>query len=109
MKIRSEMLPFSENIKSTNNFRIAPEQLCHSLGYVHNDNSATGQYCITICHSEQLQEDLMVFSDNSLHISEYHTHLCVLHSPTTIMYALTLHDIHTLYMYLVLCFTCYNV
>ena len=41
------MLPFSEN---NQNIKIA-----------------TGQYSITICHSKQLQEGLMVFSNDSLH------------------------------------------
>ena len=35
-----------------------------AIGYVY---LATGQYYITICHSKQLQEGLMVFSDDFLH------------------------------------------
>ena len=38
-----------------------------AIGYVHNDNLAFRQYCITICHSKQLQEGRMVFSDDFLH------------------------------------------
>ena len=34
---------------------------------IHLKYYITGQYCITICHSKQLQEGLMVFSDDSLH------------------------------------------
>ena len=59
------MLPFSENIKNIKMFVVPPEHF--AIAYVHNDIFATGQYYITICHSKQLQEGLMVFSDYFLH------------------------------------------
>ena len=37
-----------------------------AIGYVHNDNLPLGNIALQ-CHSTQLQEDLMVFSDDSLH------------------------------------------
>ena len=40
--------------------------LCHRLTYVHVMIICHWQYCITICHSKQLQEGLMVFSDDFL-------------------------------------------
>ena len=59
------MLPFSGNIQKHQNVRSPPEYF--PIGNVHNGYFATGQYYITICHSKQLQEGLMVFSDDFLH------------------------------------------
>ena len=54
------MLPFSGNIHPP-----PPHPEHFAIGYVHNDNLPRGN--ITICHSNQLQEGLMVFSDEFLH------------------------------------------
>ena len=55
------MLPFSEN---NQNIKISPEHF--AIGFVHNDNLPLGNIALQ-CHSKQLQEDLMVFSDDFLH------------------------------------------
>ena len=60
------MLPFSENNQNIKMFGGPPNTL--PIGYIlYITIIATGQYCITICHSKQLQEGLMVFSDDFLH------------------------------------------
>ena len=59
------MLPFSENNPNKKMFGVPPNTF--AIGYVHNDNLPLGNIAITICHSKQLQEDLMVFSNDSLH------------------------------------------
>ena len=38
-----------------------------------------GQYCITICHSTQLHEGLMVFSDDFLHFLKIKKKNCRIH------------------------------
>ena len=64
LTVRSEMLPISENDQ---NIKMLGVPQHFAIGYVHNDNLPLGNICITICHSKQLQEGLMVFSNDSLH------------------------------------------
>ena len=60
------MLPFSGNIHNIKMFGVPPEHF--AIGYVHNDVLPRGNInYMTICHSKQLQEGLMVFSDDFLH------------------------------------------
>ena len=54
-----------QEITKHKNVRSPPEHF--AIGYVHNDNLPLRQYCIAICHCKQLQEGLMVFSDDFLH------------------------------------------
>ena len=63
--VRSEMLPFSGNNQNIIFFGVPPEHL--AIGYVHTDNLPLLNNCITICHSKQLHECLVVFSDDFLH------------------------------------------
>ena len=65
LTVRSEMLPFSGNNQKHKNVRSPPEHF--AIGYVHNDNLPLGNIAFAICHSKQLQEGLMVFSDDFLH------------------------------------------
>ena len=67
LTVRSEMLPFSGNNQNIKMFGVPPEHF--AIGYV--------MYIMMICHwailhyticlSKQLQEGLMVFSDDFLH------------------------------------------
>ena len=59
------MLPFSENNQNIKMFGVPPPPPEHfAIGYVHKDNLPLGNIA---CHSKQLQEGLMVFSNDSLH------------------------------------------
>ena len=70
MSIRSEMLLFAGNNQNIKMFGVPPPPPPppehFAICYVHNDNLPRGR-CITICHSKQLQEGLMVFSNDFLH------------------------------------------
>ena len=46
LTVRLEMLPFSGNNQNIKMFGSPPEHF--AIGYVHNDNFATEQYCITV-------------------------------------------------------------
>ena len=59
------MLPFSGNNQIIKIFRSPPEHF--AIGYVHNDNLPLCNIAIRICHSKQLHECLVVFSDDFLH------------------------------------------
>ena len=63
------MLPFSGKYPKHQNVWSPPEHF--AIGYVHVCMYiiifVTGQYCIIIYHSQQLEEGLMVFSDDFLH------------------------------------------
>ena len=62
LTVRSEMHQFSRN--NWKNVRSPPEHF--AIGNVHSDNLPLGIIAL-ICHSKQLQEGLIVFSDNILH------------------------------------------
>ena len=65
LTVRSEMLPYSGNNQKHRNVWSPPEHF--SIGYVNNDNLQLGTIALQLCHSKQLQEGLMVFSDDFLH------------------------------------------
>ena len=71
LTVRSEMLPFSlQEISKTSKCSESPKHF--AIGYVHNDilprgNIALQYIHVHVRHSQQLQEGLMVFSDDFLH------------------------------------------
>ena len=68
LTVRSEMLPFSGNIQNSKIFGVPPPPPPpehFAKGYVHN--LTQGNIALPICRSKQLQEGLMVFSDDFLH------------------------------------------
>ena len=64
LKVRSEMLPFSGNIQNIKMFGVPPNTLPWVMYIMIICHWA---YCITVWHSKQLQEGLMVVSDDFLH------------------------------------------
>ena len=68
------MLPFSENNQNINIFRRPPEHF--AIGYVHNYNLPQGNIAFQYVISKQLQEGLMVFSNDSLALSEDQDKIC---------------------------------
>ena len=74
LTVRSEMLPFSENNQNIKMFRVPPENF--AIGYVHNDNLPLGNIA---CHSKQLQEGLMVFSNDYLQFLKIKKKICRIH------------------------------
>ena len=58
------MLPFSGNNQNMKMLRVPQKHF--AIGYVHNDNLPLGNIALQ-CHSQQLEEGLMVFSDDFLH------------------------------------------
>ena len=74
LTVRSEMLPFSENNQNIKMFG-APRTLCH-IGYVQNDNLPLGNIALQLCLSKQLQQGLMVFSDDFQHFLKIKTKIC---------------------------------
>ena len=65
LTVCSEMLPFSGNNQKLKNVRSPPEHF--AIGYVHNDNLPLGNIALQYIIQTNLQEDLMVFSDDFLH------------------------------------------
>ena len=61
------MHPFSENSQNIKMFGVTKSPEHFAIGYVHNDNLPLGNIALQYVIQNNLQEDLMVLSDDFLH------------------------------------------
>ena len=71
------MLPFSGNNQNIKIVWSSPEHF--AIGYVQNDNLPLENIALQYVISKQLQEGLMVFSDDYLHFLKIKNFFCRIH------------------------------